>query len=202
MILAHGDIKPCIDPSCRIAPNAVISGDVVIGPNCSIGFGAVLTAESGPIRLGRNVVVMDTAILRGVRNQIMSVGDNVLIGPRASLSGCTIGNNVFLATGSTIFNGAVIGARAEIRINGVVHIRTRLAEDETVPIGWIAVGDPAHIFPPDAHDEIWAIQRRLDFPKFVFGTGHPESGSTIMPQTMPKYSDALRRRHAKDQVYK
>ncbi|WP_298960836.1 hypothetical protein [uncultured Methylobacterium sp.] len=48
-------------------------------------------------------------------------------------------------------------------------MRTRLDAGATVPIGWIAVGDPARILSPDRHEEIWAIQKPLDFPGFVYG---------------------------------
>ena len=198
MILEHRGKSPAIDPTARIAPNAVVSGDVTIGANCSIGFGAVLTAESGAIRLGRNCVVMDTAVLRGVKGNPVAVGDNVLIGPRAYLTGCNIGDNVFLATGSTVFNGAEIGDGAEVRINGIVHIRTRLPAAATVPLGWIAVGDPACILPPDAHEDIWSIQKALDFPRYVFGTARPAHGETMMPGVMPRYAAALRRWHEDD----
>jgi hypothetical protein len=46
-----------------------------------------------------------------------------------------------------------------------------LAEGATVPIGWVAVGDPAQLFSPDQHEAIWAVQRELNFPLFVYGTG-------------------------------
>src|SRR4051794_3555998 len=98
MCFDHLGHRPRIHASTRIALTAVICGDVSIGPNCSIGFGAVLTAESGPIILGKNCVVMDTAVLRGVRGNALTIWDNVLVGPRAYLTGCEIGNNVFLAT--------------------------------------------------------------------------------------------------------
>lgn len=199
MILSDGTTEPDIHPTARIAPNAIISGEVVIGENSSIGYGAVLTAESGPVHIGKNVVIMDTAVIRGVRGQNMNVGNNVLIGPRAYLTGCTIEENAFLATGVSIFNGAIIGSRAEVRINGVVHIKTRLAPDTTVPIGWVAVGDPAQIFPPNAHNEIWSVQKPLGFPKFVFGAERPKDGETFMPGIMSKYARFLSRRHARDQ---
>ena len=175
-ILKHGGAAPVIDPTARVAPNATVCGAVTVGPNCSIGFGAVLTAESGPVVLGANCVVMDTAVVRGVRGNPATIGDNVLVGPRACLTGCTIAENVFLATGATVFNGARVGARAEVRINGVVHLRTVLPEDAVVPLGWVAVGDPARILPPDRHDEIWAVQRTLDFPRYVFGAERPPPG--------------------------
>ncbi len=196
--IPYQDKSPAIPADTRIAPTAVLSGDVTVGHNCSIGFGAVLTAESGPIRIGDNCVVMDGAILRGIRGNPLQIGDNVLIGPRAYLTGCTIEQNVFIATGATIFNGAVIGERAEVRINGIVHIRTRLLPDAVVPLGWIAVGDPAEILPPDAHERIWAIQKTLDFPRYVFGVDRPAEGESLMPDVMPRYARFLIQRHQGD----
>jgi carbonic anhydrase/acetyltransferase-like protein (isoleucine patch superfamily) len=198
MILEHEGKRPTIAASARIAPNAVVCGDVTIGENCAIGFGAVLTAESGAITLGRNVVVMDTAVLRGVRGATLTVGDNVLVGPHAYLTGCTIEDEVFIATGATVFNKAVLKRRSEVRINGIVHLRTVLPEDAVVPLGWIAVGDPARILPPEKHDEIWAVQCDLDFPKTVFGVERPATGESLMPDVMPRYARALARRHAQD----
>jgi len=198
MLLEHSGLSPRIDASARIAPNAVICGDVTIGPNCSVGFGAVITAESGKVTIGKGCVIMDTAVIRGVRNNEVVIGDNVMIGAQARLVGCRIGEEAFIATGATIFNGAVIGRGAEVRINAIVHLRTVLPEGATVPLAWVAVGDPATILPPDRHEEIWAIQKGLDFPKYVFGVDRPPPGESIMPQVMPRYAQALKRWHEGD----
>ncbi|OQM75551.1 gamma carbonic anhydrase family protein [Manganibacter manganicus] len=198
MILPDGSLYPKIHPTARIAPNAVISGDVEIGPDTSVGFGTVIVAESGPVRIAGKTVIMENAVLRGIRGCPLHVGRNVLIGPRAVLNGCVIGEEAFIATGATIFNGAIIGARAEVRINAIVHLRTRLAAGAMVPLGWIAVGDPAHILPPDRHEEIWTIQKELDFPSFVFGVARPPEGETIMRDVIPRYAAMLARRHAGD----
>jgi carbonic anhydrase/acetyltransferase-like protein (isoleucine patch superfamily) len=192
MIVRHDNKEPQIAPSARVAPNAVICGDVTIGENSSVGFGCVMTAESGPIRIGTNCVIMDTAVLRGVRRGPLTLGDNVLVGPRASLTGCTLEDDVFLATGATVFNGALIGSRSEVRVNGVVHLKTVLPPDSTIPIGWIAVGDPAEILPPNEHGRIWALQEPLDFPRFVFGVDRPPAGQSMMPEVMPRYARRLR----------
>jgi carbonic anhydrase/acetyltransferase-like protein (isoleucine patch superfamily) len=200
MLIAHAKARPAIDASCRIAPNATICGDVTIGANTSVGFGAVIVAESGPVRIGANCVIMDTAVIRGSRRHPVAIGDNVLVGPRAYLSGCTVGDEVFLATGATVFNGARIGRRAEVRINGLVHLCSVLPDDATVPIGWVAVGDPAQILPPDRHEEIWAIQKPLDFPRHVFGIERPPEGQSMMAGVMPRYAAALRRWHADDRT--
>ncbi|MBV9430451.1 MAG: gamma carbonic anhydrase family protein [Hyphomicrobiales bacterium] len=198
MILEHVGKAPNIDPSTRIAPNAVICGDVTIEANCSVGFGAVVTAESGKVAIGKNCVIMDTAVIRGVRNHPVSIADNVLIGPRAYVVGCTIEGEAFIATGATIFNGAKIGRAAEVRINAIVHLRTVIAPDAVVPLGWIAVGDPARILPPERHEEIWAIQKELDFPKYVFGVERAAPGESIMPSIMPRYARALKHWHECD----
>jgi carbonic anhydrase/acetyltransferase-like protein (isoleucine patch superfamily) len=75
MILEHKGKRPAIDPSARIAPNATICGEVSIGANTAIGFGAVVSAESGAVRIGANCVVMDTAVLRGVRGSPLTIHD-------------------------------------------------------------------------------------------------------------------------------
>ncbi len=199
MLIEHDGKRPSIDPSARIAPTAVLCGEVTIGPGTSVGFGAVLSAESGPIALGAHCIVMDNAVVRGTRRYPAWIGDRVLIGPQASLSGCTIADDVFLATGTRVFNGARVESHAEVRVNGVVHLLSRVPAGTVVPIGWVAVGDPATILPPDRHDEIWAIQEPLDFPKAVFGVERAPTGQTEMPEIARRYT-ALLARHKDDRI--
>jgi len=191
MLLEHEGRRPTIHPSAYIAPNATVSGDVSIGPECRILFGAVLTDEGGPLTLGSRCAVMEQAVLRGAKAHPLRLGDHVLVGPHAHLSGCTVEDDVFIATGASVFNGARIGARSTVRINGVVHIKTVLGPDTVVPIGWVAVGDPARILPPDAHDDIWAVQGPLNFSKTVFGLDPAPAGHSNMPERMRRYTAAL-----------
>ena len=200
MHLRSDGATPQIDPSAQVAASAVISGDVRVGPRCRIGHGAVLVAEGGPVRVGADCVVMETAVIRGVPGQRMALGDRVLVGPRACLVGCVVEDDVFLATGATVFNGARIGAGSQVRINGLVHLRSVLPPQSMVPIGWVAVGDPVQILPASEHEAIWAVQKTLDFPGYVFGQPRPAPGESMMPTLMPRYAAALRRRHAEDQV--
>ena len=199
MLIEHRGARPRPGKDVYIAPNAVISGDVEIGEGSCVLFGAVLTSEGGPVRVGRNCVVMENAVLRGAPDAPLTIADNVLVGPRAYLTGCMIGAEAFIATGASVFNKAVVGAGAEVRINGVVHLKTHVPDGAPVPIGWVAVGDPARILPPDRHDDIWAIQKPLDFPKTVFGMDRPPEGKSIMPEAMRRYTGALRR-HLKDKT--
>jgi carbonic anhydrase/acetyltransferase-like protein (isoleucine patch superfamily) len=195
MLYEHLGVRPRIHETAVIAPTAVISGDVEIGPDCQVLHGAVVTAEGGPITLGENVIVMENAIVRGSSANPVHIGDHVLIGPGASVSGAVIGNEVFLASGTRVFNGARIGDRAEVRINAVVHLRTTVPEDTVVPIGWVAVGDPLLVLSPDKHEEIWAAQRELDFPGYVFGVDRDTPD--VMVQLTERYGRSLAR-HADD----
>ncbi len=176
-----------------------MSGDVVVGPDCRVMFGAVLTADGGPVEIGAQCIIMENAVIRGTPKHPTRIGDHVLVGPRAYLTGCTIADDVFLATGASVFNGTEIGARAEVRINGTVHLMSRLPPDTTVPIGWVAVGDPAEIRPPNEHDEIWAVQETLDVPGIVFGLDRPASGESLMPEMTRRYARALAR-HKDDRI--
>ncbi len=195
MLYEHLGARPRIHRTAVIAPTAVISGDVEIGADCQVLHGAVITAEGGPITLGENVIVMENAVVRASSANPVHIGDHVLIGPGASVSGAVIGEEVFLATGTRVFNGAHIGDRAEVRINGVVHLRTVLPEDAVVPIGWVAVGDPVQVLSPDRHDEIAAAQRELDFPGYVFGVDRDTPD--VMVQLTERYGRSLAR-HAGD----
>jgi carbonic anhydrase/acetyltransferase-like protein (isoleucine patch superfamily) len=193
MLLEHEGKRPRLHPSAYVAPTATVCGDVTIGAGSRILFGAVLTAEGGPVVVGNHCIVMEGAVIRGTARHPAQLGDHVLVGPRAYLTGAIVEECVFLAAGATIFNGARLGARAEVRINGVVHLRTRLGADAVVPIGWVAVGDPAEILPPEAHDRIWARQEPLDFPGTVFGLARAPAGQSLMPELTRRYARALGR---------
>lgn len=198
MRIEHGGKRPQVHPTAYVAPTAVLCGEVSVGEHARVLFGAVLAAEGGPVRIGAHSIVMEHAVLRGTGHHPCTVAEHVLIGPQAHLSGCTVERGVFIATGAAVFNGAVLGAGSEVRINGVVHLRTRLPGGATVPIGWIAVGDPAEILPPGEHDRIWAIQKALDFPATVFGMGRAPT-EQFMPEMTRRYSAALGR-HASDRI--
>ena len=195
MRFEHLGASPRIHPEAVVAPTAVISGDVVIGPGCQILHGAVITAEGGVITLGENVIVMENALIRATSANPVHIGDHVLVGPMASVSGATVSDEVFLATGTRVFNGAKIGQRSEVRINAVVHLRTVLAPETVVPIGWVAVGDPVQLLSPDRHEEIWAAQHELDFPGYVFGLDRDTPD--LMVQLTERYGRGLSR-HAQD----
>ena len=200
MVIRHEGREPRIDSSAYIAPNAVICGEVSIGKNTRVMFGAQIIAESSPIHIGDNCIILENAVIRGTDTFPVTMGDNCLVGPHAHLAGCTVENNVFIATGAAIFHGAALLTGSEVRVNGVVHLKSVLPEKSCVPIGWVAVGNPARILPPGEHDQIWAVQKPLNFPMTVYGVPRSKKdGSGTMVEICDTMSNRLSS-HSNDQI--
>jgi carbonic anhydrase/acetyltransferase-like protein (isoleucine patch superfamily) len=170
-----------------VAPSAVLTGDVRIGAGSRVLHGAVLNGDLGLVEVGSDVLVMENAVLRGRAGHPLSIGDAVLVGPHAHLNGSLVGDEVFIATGASLFPESRAGARSELRINSVLHVNSVLAEGSVVPIGWIAAGDPAQLFSPGQHDELWAVQQDLDFPGTVYGVPRNTSMREIMARQCAAY---------------
>jgi carbonic anhydrase/acetyltransferase-like protein (isoleucine patch superfamily) len=169
VLLEHRGKQPSVDPSAYVAPTAVLCGDVRVGPDSRILFGAVVTAEDGSVEIGARCVIMENALVRAREAHPVRLGDDVLVGPHAHVNGSVVGDGSFLATGCALFPGSRLGRNVEVRINGVVHVNSVLGDEAMVPIGWVALGNPARPIAPWDHDEIWRIQEALDFPRTVYG---------------------------------
>jgi carbonic anhydrase/acetyltransferase-like protein (isoleucine patch superfamily) len=196
MLIEHDGKRPVVAASAYVAPTAVLCGEVTVGEDARILFGAVLSADGGAVEIGKGCIVMDNAVVRGREGYPAALGEHVLIGPHAHVNGALIEHDVFVATGASIFPGARVGARSEVRVNAVVHVNSVLPEQAVVPIGWIAAGDPAQLFAPQAHDELWPVQLGLDFPGTVFGIAREDF---TMAKVSTHYAE-LFGRHRHDKV--
>jgi gamma-carbonic anhydrase len=195
MILTHRGERPLIPRSAYVAPSAVLCGAVTLGERARVLHGAVLTAEDGEIWIGEDVVIMENALLRGRSQHPVSVGNAVLIGPHVHVNGAKVEDEVFIATGASLFPGSVASRGSELRINSVLHVNSRLLPETIVPIGWIAAGDPAQLFSPDQHEELWQVQAELDFPGTVYGVPRDTPMRTIMAKQIEFYGT-----HRDDQI--
>ena len=195
MLIKHDGATPDIDLTAYVAPNAVVCGNVTVGPGCRIMYGAQVIAGGGSISIGRECIIMENAVLRSSTRHPLSIGNNCLVGPNTHVVGCIVEDEVFIATGAAVFHSARLGKGSEVRINGVVHLKSYLGMGETVPIGWVAVGNPAEVLPPGEHDRIWEIQRPLDFPLTVYGL---ERSEATMQKITRRLSEALGS-HASDE---
>ena len=201
MRLRHRGTEPAIDPSAYVAPTAVLSGEVHVGPESRILHGAVLTAEGGAVRIGARCVVMEHAVIRGTGAHPTRLGDHVLVGPHAYLSGCEIDDAVFVATGAMVFNGARLGRASSVALGGAVHIGAQVPAGTRIPIGWVAVGDPARLYPPGEADAIRAgLAEAGGFLPYVFGVADRGDREATMREAMTRYTRALGRHRDDEQL--
>jgi len=130
--------NPFWGENCFIAPNATLSGDIVMGDDCSIWFNAVLRGDVNSIRLGNKVNVQDGAVIHCTYLKSKTVvGNNVSIGHNAIIHGCVIEDNVLVGMGAIIMDHAVIGSNSIIAAGAVV------LENTIVEPGSIYAGVPA-----------------------------------------------------------
>jgi carbonic anhydrase/acetyltransferase-like protein (isoleucine patch superfamily) len=200
MEIRHLESTPSIDPEAYVAPTAVLSGQVRVGPGSCVLHGAVLSADGGPVEIGANCVIMEHAVLRGTPRHPLTIGDHVLAGPHCYLTGCTIGDEVFIATGAMVFNGAQMGRASSVALGGAVHIGCVVPPQTRIPIGWVAVGDSARLYPPGEAENIRAgLEEAGGFLPLVFGTDPAAGRSQQMRTAMRRYASFLSRSHNGDE---
>jgi carbonic anhydrase/acetyltransferase-like protein (isoleucine patch superfamily) len=132
-------LNPVVPESAYVADNATVLGDVRLGENCSVWFGAVLRGDSSSITLGANSNVQDNAVLHGDEGLPVIIGSNVTVGHRVMLHGCTIGD------GSLIGIGAVVLNRARIGMHCLVGAGALVTEGKEFPDGSLIMGSPAKV---------------------------------------------------------
>jgi carbonic anhydrase/acetyltransferase-like protein (isoleucine patch superfamily) len=190
-----------VHPQAYVAATAVLSGQVRVGPGSCILHGAVVSADGGPVVIGANCVIMEHAVLRGTPRHPLIIGDHVLAGPHSYLTGCRIGDEVFIATGAMVFNGAQMGRASSVALGGAVHIGSVVPPLTRIPIGWVAVGDPAHLHPPGESEQIRAgMEEAGGFLPLVFGTDPAADRSEQMRAALQRYTGALVRHHHDDEI--
>ena len=188
VFVRHRTKSPRVSESAYVAPTAVLCGDVTVGPHSRILFGAVVTAEGGPVEIGANCTIMENAVVRGVPRHPTRIGDHVLVGPHASLTGCVVEGDTRIGTGAVVFNGARIETGAEVEFHAVVYVNTVLPAGVAVPMGWFAGGDPAELVAPGDWERIRDLIGPLDYPGTVFGVG---GGTDHTPDIARRYARGL-----------
>jgi carbonic anhydrase/acetyltransferase-like protein (isoleucine patch superfamily) len=152
------------------------------------------------VDIGANCVIMEHAVLRGTPQHPLTIADHVLAGPHCYLTGCTVDDEVFIATGAMVFNGARMGRASSVALGGAVHIGCVVPPETRIPIGWVAVGDPARLFPPGQASDIRAgLEEAGGFLPSVFGTNPADDRSQQMRTAMRRYSSFLSRSHQGDE---
>jgi carbonic anhydrase/acetyltransferase-like protein (isoleucine patch superfamily) len=138
LILPVEGKSPRMGEDCYVAENATIVGDVVMGDQCSVWFQAVVRGDVHQIRMGNKVNVQDGAIVHCTYQKApTTIGNNVSIGHRAIVHGCTIHDNVLIGMGAIVMDHCVIHENCIIAAGSVV------LENTVVESGSVYAGVPA-----------------------------------------------------------
>lgn len=155
MIYALDGIEPQFDDknSTWVAPNASIIGDVHIGADVGIWFGATIRGDTEKIAIGARSNIQEHCVLHTDPGFPMVIGAGCTIGHKALLHGCTIGKNSLIGMGAIILNGAEIGD------NCLVGAGALVTERKVFPAGSLILGAPARLARQLTEAEITGIVR-------------------------------------------
>jgi carbonic anhydrase/acetyltransferase-like protein (isoleucine patch superfamily) len=139
-VYALGDSKPRLGARVFVAPSAQVIGDVVLGDDASVWFGAVLRGDCYPIRVGARTNIQDNAVLHVTGGKAAtSLGDDVTVGHAAIVHGCVIGDRCLVGMGSVVLDGAVVGDECLVGAGALVAPRMR------VPPRSLVLGNPGRV---------------------------------------------------------
>lgn len=113
--------KPQMGKDVFVAENAALIGDVTVGDDCSIWYGAVLRGDVGSIVLGDRVNVQECAVLHSTTGvSTVRIGNDVTIGHNAIVHGAVIGDNVLVGMGAVVLDNAVVPSGTVIAAGAVI----------------------------------------------------------------------------------
>ena len=140
LIKSVNGILPEWGDNCFIAENATLTGDVIIGNDCSIWFNAVVRGDVHYIRIGNNVNIQDGVIIHCTyQKSPVEIGDNVSIAHGAIVHGCTIHDNVLIGMGAILMDGVIIES------NSVIAAGALISKNTIVKSGSVYAGVPAKL---------------------------------------------------------
>jgi carbonic anhydrase/acetyltransferase-like protein (isoleucine patch superfamily) len=132
-------VAPKLAAGAWVAESAQVMGDVVLGENVSVWFGAVLRGDTEPLTIGRNSNVQDLSVLHADVGSPLTIGENVTIGHQVMLHGCTVGDNSLIGIQAVVLNNAKIGR------NSIVGAGSVVTEGKEFPDNSLILGSPAKV---------------------------------------------------------
>ena len=147
------DKTPRMADSAWVADSAQVMGNVVLGENSSVWFGAVLRGDTETITVGKGSNIQDNSVLHADMGFPMTVGENVTVGHQVMLHGCTIGDESLIGIGAIVLNGVKIGK------NCLVGAGSLVTEGKEFPDGSMIVGSPARVVKSLTPEQIAGLRR-------------------------------------------
>lgn len=155
-ILSVRGKEPILGPECWVADSATIVGEVRMGRECTVWFNAVVRGDVHYIFMGDRVNVQDGAIIHCTYEKApTTIGNNVSIGHRAIVHGCTIEDNVLIGMGAIVMDNAIIKENAIVAAGAVV------LEGTVVESGCIYAGVPAKLVKKASEEHLNQLNQRI-----------------------------------------
>lgn len=151
-VYALGERRPQADPSAYIADGARVIGEVVLGPNASVWFNAVLRGDTEQIVIGEGTNVQDGAVVHADPGYPCVVGARVVVGHGAILHGCQVGDDCLIGMGALVLNGARLGPGC------IVAAGALIPEGRGIPERTLVMGVPARVVRAVTDAEVAAIR--------------------------------------------
>lgn len=130
-------VAPSLGAGSWIADSAQVMGHVELGEDVSIWFGTVLRGDTEVIRIGRGSNIQDGSVLHADVDKPLEIGENVTVGHKVMLHGCTVGDGSLIGIGAIVLNGAKIGRGCIVGAGALV------TEGKEFPDGSMIIGSPA-----------------------------------------------------------
>lgn len=146
-------VAPQIDETAWVADSAQVIGNVELAEDASVWFGAVIRGDTETIRIGRGSNVQDLSVLHADLGMPLTVGENVTVGHKVMLHGCTIGDESLIGIGAIVLNGAKIGRHC------VVGAGSLVTEGKEFPDGSMIIGSPARVVRQLTSEQIEGLRR-------------------------------------------
>lgn len=153
MIVRLPEWTPQIDPTCYVAPNATVIGQVTLRRGASVWFNAVVRGDMAPITIGEDTNVQDLSMVHVDYDTPTVIGNRVVVGHRAIIHGATVGDDCIIGMGAILLNRSRVGSNCIVAAGAVVR------EDFVVPDGSLVAGVPAVVKRPLTPEEIERIRR-------------------------------------------
>jgi carbonic anhydrase/acetyltransferase-like protein (isoleucine patch superfamily) len=140
IVRPYGGKSPRLHETVMLVGDVTVVGDVEIGERSSLWFGSVVRGDVNSIRIGSRTNVQDCCVIHVTsRTHRTVVGDDVTLGHRVTLHGCTVRDRCLVGIGAVVMDGAVVGEDAMVGAGSLVP------PGMVVPPGMLALGAPAKV---------------------------------------------------------
>jgi carbonic anhydrase/acetyltransferase-like protein (isoleucine patch superfamily) len=144
---------PKLGQNAYVADSAQVIGKVTLEENASVWFGTIIRGDSEHIKIGRNSNVQDASVLHADEGVPLTLGENVSVGHKVMLHGCTVGDGSLIGIGAVVLNHAKIGK------NCLVGAGALVTEGKEFPDGSMILGSPAKAVKQLSPEQIEGLKR-------------------------------------------